>query len=518
MDDTANRATDVPPDDPREHHGEWSSDSARKMIDAAMKRLEQAWQQGDSLDIGTLVPVDADPATQRGLLAQMVGIDLEWRWKTADEPLPSLSARGAESEHALLPSPSGRGAGGEGVPPDTPTVHYPPPNPIALPRRPRLADYAARYPLLGPVEQFSVDLVVGEYYARRRFGDRPAHAEYLEKFGIHYPDLTERLQAVDREMAAAKPPAPLPPDVELPPGTAVEYFGDYVLMERIGSGGMGIVYKAQQRSLKRLVALKMLLAGQLADEDDLQRFHAEAEAAANLDHPGIVRIFEIGEHGGHHYFSMEFVEGESLEVRLKQNPLPPREAVQLVEQVTRAVAYAHSRGVVHRDLKPANILVDGQNQPRVTNFGLAKQLESDSGLTVAGHPLGTPGYMPPEQAAGRLQDISECSERLLPGRDALRAAVGPPAIPGRDMARNGRAGEARRAFAVASVEPGMPRDLETICAKCLEKDPGGRYTSADELAGELKRFLEGRPIQARPIGRPEQASGAGASGSRLRLL
>ena len=163
---------------------------------------------------------------------------------------------------------------------------------------------------------------------------------------------------------------------------------------------MGVVYKARQVSLKRLVAVKMVLAGQLADAQDISRFQLEAEAAANLDHPCIVRIIEIGEHEGQHYFSMDFIDGESLESRLKDNPLPPREAAHLMEQVARAIAYAHSQGVIHRDLKPANILVNKQGEPRVTDFGLAKRVQGDSSLTATGmvvgnselHASGTSGW------------------------------------------------------------------------------------------------------------------------------
>jgi serine/threonine-protein kinase len=183
-------------------------------------------------------------------------------------------------------------------------------------------------------------------------------------------------------------------------------------LEEIGRGGMGVVYKARQVSLKRVVALKMILTGQLANDDDVKRFHAEAEAAAKLDHPGIVPVFEVGRYEGHHYFTMAFVEGESLARRLTRGLPKPRDAAVLVQQVADAVAYAHVEGLIHRDLKPANILIDKQGQPRLTDFGLAKRLHgepmdaagrienSSHGLTATGQILGTPSYMPPEQASG----------------------------------------------------------------------------------------------------------------------
>ncbi len=286
--------------------------------------------------------------------------------------------------------------------------------------------------------------------------------------------------------------------------THIRYFGDYEILREIARGGMGVVFRARQASLNRTVALKMILAGQLADDNDVKRFHTEAEAAANLDHPGIVPIFEVGQHEGQHYFSMGFVDGKSLSQRLAEGPLPSREAAELIRRVSEAIEYAHQHGVIHRDLKPANILLDQNGNPRVTDFGLAKKLQGDSGLTGSGQIMGTPSYMPPEQAGGNRGDVGPAADVyalgatlycLVTGRPPFQAATAMDTV-----------------IQVISDEPvpprrlntSIPRDLETICLKCLEKDTIKRYASAADFGGDLRRFLNGEPILARAVGRAER--------------
>lgn len=272
----------------------------------------------------------------------------------------------------------------------------------------------------------------------------------------------------------------------------------YAILGELGRGGMGVVYKAFQVGLNRTVALKMILAGGHADPKDLARFRAEAEAVAKLQHPHIVQIYEIGEHDGLPFFTLEFVEGGSLAGKLDGTPQPARKSAELVETLARAMHAAHQRGIVHRDLKPANVLLTADGSLKVTDFGLAKQLDSAHGETRSGAILGTPSYMAPEQAAGHIRQISPQTDVYALGVILYELLTGRTPFRGESPMETILQVMSDEALPPSRIQRKLPIDLETICLKCLEKSPGRRYATAEALADDLHRFLVGEPIQARP--------------------
>jgi WD40 repeat protein/tRNA A-37 threonylcarbamoyl transferase component Bud32 len=282
-------------------------------------------------------------------------------------------------------------------------------------------------------------------------------------------------------------------------------FGDYEILGEIARGGMGVVYKARQKRLNRTVALKMILAGQLASGADIKRFYTEAEAAAQLDHSGIVPIYEVGALGSQHFYSMGFIDGQSFQDRLSQGPLPPSEAAELVAQVAEAVQFAHSKGIVHRDLKPHNVLLDAEGKPKVTDFGLAKRMDSGNGLTQTGDVLGTPSYMAPEQAEGKARELGPLVDVYALGAVLYAAITGRPPFQAASLAEVLRQVIHQEPVPPRLLNNAVPQDLDTICLKCLQKDSQRRYASAGALVGDLQCFLRGEPIQARPVGQVERA-------------
>jgi TolB-like protein/predicted Ser/Thr protein kinase/Tfp pilus assembly protein PilF len=305
--------------------------------------------------------------------------------------------------------------------------------------------------------------------------------------GVADPGRVDSLQAPNRKKAARS-------------AKMLGDFGDYELLEEVGRGGQGIVYRARQKSLNRTVALKVIGLGHWATEAHLKRFRREAEAAASLEHPGIVPIHEVGERDGSCYFSMQFVEGGQLDEVVRREPMPPRRAVELIAKVARTVHYAHEHGILHRDIKPGNILLDGKGEPHLTDFGLARLVETESTVTRTLEVLGTPSYMAPEQAVGNNAALTAPTDVYGLGAVLYQLLTGHPPFTG------GTTYETIKLL--LDTEPRQPRlwnpkidrDLSTICLKCLEKDPQRRYSSALALAEDLQRWLKHEPILARPAG------------------
>ncbi len=278
---------------------------------------------------------------------------------------------------------------------------------------------------------------------------------------------------------------------------------DYEIIGELARGGMGVVYRAKQISLRRVVALKMMLGEQ--HPDTVRRFLTEAESAASLDHPGIVPVFDVGQHDGHLYFTMALIEGESLAERLRNGPMQPESAASVAHDVAVAIGYAHRQRIIHRDIKPANILIDSHGQPRITDFGVCKSLASQSELTTVGELIGTPHYMPPEQAGGSSSASEIANQVVGPTADIYSIGAvlyamltGSPPFQAANPIDVVAQVLTREPISPRTLIPGIPRELEIITLKCLSKRKVDRYQSAEALADDLRRFLSGHPIMARP--------------------
>ncbi len=370
-----------------------------------------------------------------------------------------------------------------------------------------------------------IDALCDQFERQLKHGEAPSIESYLQQIpDAHRDTLRAELIALKSdyqkslsgfEVTIDKSPTKTPDQtvasqlaVPVSPTTVSEkitYFGDYEILNEIARGGMSVVYRARQTSLRRIVALKMILSGELAGQNEIARFQSEAESAANLDHPGIVPIYEIGRHNDHHYFSMAFVDGPSLSEVLREGPMESRRAAELLRKIADAVSYANDKGVIHRDLKPGNILLDSDGEPHITDFGLAKRLQADKELTTTGEVIGTPAYMPPEQARGDLSAIGPASDVYSLGSILYAMLSGRPPHAAQSIVETLRQVIEVEAVNVRSLNPSTPKDLETICAKCLAKEPHKRYESASQLADELSRFLRGEPIHARPVSRVERS-------------
>jgi serine/threonine protein kinase len=284
-----------------------------------------------------------------------------------------------------------------------------------------------------------------------------------------------------------------------------QWLGEFELLEEIGRGGMGVVYRARQKKLDRVVALKMILSGRLANAEDLLRFRTEAEAAARLQHPNIVAVYEFDEVDGNHYFTMEFIQGQSLAQLLAAGPLPSKTAARYVRQIARAMHYAHEQGILHRDMKPSNILIDAHDEVHITDFGLAKRMNTSptadkrgrGEATRTGALLGTPSYMAPEQASGKTRELGAACDIYGIGAVLYELLTGRPPFKADSPLETILQVLHTDPVPPCLLNPHVDTDLETICLKCLQKDPRHRYLSAEELADDLQRYQEGNAISAR---------------------
>jgi hypothetical protein len=340
--------------------------------------------------------------------------------------------------------------------------------------KPTLDEYLTRFPTLAdaPREQFAVHGAVQE----------------ATPITIHSG---ERSLESDMRNARSRPDSP--PSVVAIPG--------YEFLGELGRGGMGVVYKARQVSLNRVAAHKMILAGQLAGRDEVTRFRLEAEAAATQDHPGNVPIYEIGEHDCQPFFSLKLLEGGSLAALIPKLKDDPREAARLVSLVARAVHHAHQRGILHRDLKPGNILLDRDGSPHVVDFGLVRRSQAGSGMTQTGAIVGTPGYMPPEQASGR-KDQTVTADVYSLGAILYECLTGRPPFRGEKPIETVMQLLEREPERPRAINPKIDADLEAVVLRCLEKERTRRYSSAEGLADDLERWLRGEPVSARAVSGP----------------
>jgi WD40 repeat protein len=446
--------------------------SVQLRIDEVCARFEAAWQAAGADGPPPRLEQFVGAATGReraALLRELLRLDLHYRHARGERHDACDYAAGwpdhADVIRALLA--------------DLPTAPQPPPpaarsnenTQAALPASP------AAVPHYQDLRD-SVRELVREYWAGQRQDHRCSRAELEEAVLVNelLRDFWARHRAV--------------------PG--------YELFGELGRGAMGVVYRARQTALKRLVALKMLHPGEGTSGQLLERFRREAEAVARLHHPNIVQVYEVGEHDGQPYLALELVEGGSLAAKLRESLPEPKAAAALVEKLARAMHAAHQRQVVHRDLKPANVLLTADGEPKITDFGLAKQLDADAGLTHPGAVMGTPSYMAREQAEGRLSEVGPLSDQYSLGAILYEMLTGRPPFRAATVAQTLRQVVEEEPVPPRRLNPTVPRDLETVCLKCLQKEPLRRYGSAAELAEDLRRFRQHEPIRARPVGMGER--------------
>jgi WD40 repeat protein len=447
----------------------------------AAERLYQLWRQGERPDVDDfLARLDPLPPFE---VAAALRVDQRERWRL-----------------------------GEGVPAEA---------------------YLQRHPSVADDAEASLDLIFNEFLVRGRCGDSPTLDEFLARFPEHAEMLRAQIElhrAVIGSRAGAEGNLLLPlttPEVRDDSASRAQpVVPGYEVLGEVGRGGMGVIYKARQQSLNRLVALKMISAGVHAGSAERARLSTEAEAAARLRHPNVVQIYEVGSAAGLPYLALEWMDGGSLAQVLGGRPLAPRAAAELVGLLARAVQAAHEQGVVHRDLKPANILFTGSGVPKVADFGLAKDIGAGVGQTASATVLGTPSYMAPEQAAGQAKHAGPACDIYALGAILYECLTGSPPFRGATPLETLDLVRSREPELPSRLRPGLPRDLVTVCLKAMAREPARRYPSAAAFADDLERFLADRPVTARPVRRWEQGwrwcrrnpALAGALGLALLLL
>ena len=478
-------------------------DQVRRDFSGLLSRFEKAWEDGGEPEIGDFLAMEAidDREVHQQLLLELVKIDIASRWQRSVPKGGDLPDASGLSERTL--------------------------------QLPRIERYIVEWPEIGPADSVDIGLIVHEYRVRHHFGDRPGLQEYETRFPVHGETLSVSLEEVETEFREIREGSTAPgmdgasvetnqamgtllpgaggsePTTgldELPTGAAAGSsglepmtgnFGNYDLQKELGRGSMGIVYLARQLRPDRLVALKMISRGKLATAEQIRTFFSEADSAGSLKHPHIVTVYDSGEVDGQHYFSMAFIEGKSLDEILEPGEtLDPRRAAGFIRTTAKAIEYAHSMGVLHRDLKPGNILIDEKDQPHVADFGIASRQADDSTRAVKGDQVGTPSYMPPEQAQGQADLIGPASDVYSLGATLYFLLTGVAPF-------GGGSGDETMTQVVEDV-PAPPRKfnrsvdryLQAICLKCLAKKTRDRYASAQELADDLGRYLRNEPTVA----------------------